>query len=157
MITQEQLKAILDYDPETGIFIWRGSGHGKRGTVGTVSPQGYRRIMIDYQQYPAHKLAWLYVHGEWVQLDHINLDRDDNRLLNLRKATRSENLGNCLSRRDGLKGCWFERRRRSYKKWGARIQKAGKVFRLGYFQTEKEANDAYGKAALVLQGEFARW
>src|SRR5712664_3026918 len=98
ILTAERLRELLNYDPETGIFRWdvvrRGCGIGKE--AGTSVSAGYRQISIDRRAYSEHRLARLYVHGHWPldEIDHINGVRDDNRLSNLRQATRSENAQN---------------------------------------------------------------
>lgn len=98
--TQELLKSLLRYDPTTGNF-WRGDK-----IIKTKNTTGYIQISVKGRKYCAHKLAWLYVYGEYVQgdLDHINRIRDDNRIANLRKVTRSENCQNCGMRSDNTSG-----------------------------------------------------
>ena len=155
-LTQERLRELLDYDPETGIFRWRASTGRKAGSeAGCLSHFGYRVIRINDQLYYAHRLIWLYVHGVWPsdQLDHINGVRLDNRLWNLREATNSENQGNRKVTRNGLKGAFFRKRNRN---WQSKIVKNGKCHSLGCFDTELEAHLAYVAAALRLHGEFAR-
>lgn len=103
MITQEQLKELLDYDPDTGIFTWKvdriAIGAGRK--AGWLSPRGYIYITINSRRYLAHRLVWLYAHGFLPsELDHINRDASDNRLCNLRVVTGSQNNRN---RRDN----WF--------------------------------------------------
>jgi hypothetical protein len=94
-LTAERLREILGYDPETGLFtrLVR-TGRIRAGEVaGTAHSRGYRSIVIDGRVYLSHRLAWLYVHGEWPpeQIDHINRNRADNRLVNLRAAKQSQN------------------------------------------------------------------
>lgn len=98
-ISRERLAQVLAYDPDTGAFTWLvtlGAKRPKGSIAGSLTPCGYRAIHIDGQRYPAHWLAWFYVHGEWpaVQIDHINCERDDNRIANLRPCTKSENQQN---------------------------------------------------------------
>lgn len=93
------LRDRLHYSPESGVFTWRrGAGaRAKAGAVaGTRTEQGYIRIGIDGRYYRAHRLAWLYVHGSWPveQIDHINGDRADNRIANLREVTAAGNRQN---------------------------------------------------------------
>lgn len=90
-LTAERLRELLDYDPETGYFRWRrdvGARAWKGQLAGTMARDGYEYIGIDRRRYPAHRLAWLYVHGEWPRglLRHLNWLRSDNRLENLREA-----------------------------------------------------------------------
>jgi hypothetical protein len=98
MLTAERLRELLDYDPETGRFIWRKdhptAKHIKAGSVaGTKNGRGYWVIGVAGAKYVAHRLAWLYVTGEWPAhlVDHENGDRLDNRFANLREATDSQN------------------------------------------------------------------
>jgi hypothetical protein len=88
-LTAERLRKRLRYDAETGLFTRRvGSGHAHAGDMaGSVHSTGYVRICIDGGRYTAHRLAWLYVHGVWPsgQIDHINRNRSDNRIANLRE------------------------------------------------------------------------
>lgn len=114
-LTQAQLKELLHYDPDTGIFTWKqprsgvvvGAVAGRKDTAGYWAIQIYRRI------FRAHRLAWLYVYGSWPSrdIDHINRARDDNRLCNLREATRSENSYNRLKKSDrqGVPGVYQKR------------------------------------------------
>jgi hypothetical protein len=103
MITAEYVRRRLQYDPETGEFVWRPRIGDKRwnaqfaGEVaGTINNQGYRRIVINGKIYMAARLAWLITHSEWPKnyIDHINRKRDDNRLANLRDVTPTENQNN---------------------------------------------------------------
>jgi hypothetical protein len=103
-MTADYLRSRLHYDPETGIFIWKPRGPGDKqwngklaGEVaGFMASGGYRRISIDGKLYKAARLAWLYVYGEWPKnhIDHINRVRDDDRLVNLRDVTHTENCNN---------------------------------------------------------------
>jgi hypothetical protein len=160
MLTQEYLKSIVDYDQETGVFTWR----VKRSNIpaGTVIGRGckawYGQAGIDGKLYLLHRLAWLYIHGRWPadDIDHINGDRHDNRIANLREATRAQNLlnkGPRASNTSGYKGVTWSKRRQ---KWMAQIGHGGRNFGLGYYQTAEEAHAAYVAAAAKLHGEFAR-
>lgn len=92
-LTLERVKELLHYDQETGLFYW----NAKRGrcaklsVAGSWNSYGYRRIKVDGRGYPAHRLAWLHVHGRWPQgeIDHINGIKHDNRIANLCEATSS--------------------------------------------------------------------
>ena len=97
MITQERLKEILSYNPETGEFSRsRSAGKNYRKKCGWVSKKGYFKIRVDGRQYYAQRLAWLYVHGNHPSgdIDHINHDKLDNRITNLRDVSRSYNSRN---------------------------------------------------------------
>jgi hypothetical protein len=157
-ITQERLKELLDYDPETGLFTWRSRSSNRiqvGDIAGSYSPYGYLQIRIDGRLYMAHRLAWLYINGELPKgiLDHANLLKDDNRISNLRPATKSQNGANGPVRHNGLKGAyWIDRAGR----WLSQIQKGGKAIYLGYFHTEQQAHCAWWAAAQHMHGEFAR-
>ena len=157
-LTQTRLKPLLDRNPEAGIFIFKISRGGKaKGTIaGTQTFNGYRQIAIDGKLYYEHRLAWLYMHGVWPtdQLDHINNDRSDNRLCNLREASQSENNANGLPRvgRIGLRGAYYIEERR---KWLAQIVANYQTIFLGYYDTAEKAHEAYINAAENIYGEFA--
>lgn len=97
-LTADRLRQVVRYDPETGLFRWVDQSWQRwRAEVGHVNAKdGYRRIWIDGRLYTAQRLAWLYMTGEWpeLDLDHINRRRADNRWTNLRSATRSANIKN---------------------------------------------------------------
>lgn len=159
MVTQERLKQLFHYDPETGVFIRRVThGNQVKGKIAGSMNHGYICIGVDMDEYPAHRLAWLYMTGEWpeYQLDHADYDRSNNRFANLREATHSENghnrgaNKNCLS---SLKGVHWDKRRN---KWYVRIMNNHKNNWLGYFEDKYQAALEYDKAAIKLHGEFAR-
>jgi hypothetical protein len=158
-LTAERLRALFRYDADTGafIFITRAARRVQIGDrAGSVNNEGYRHIHIDGRSYKAHRLAWLYVNGEWPMgmVDHINGNTDDNRIANLREASRSQNLANSrLMRRGKLIHKGVSQRKG---KWIARIQRNGHPRFLGYFATEQEAIAAYKTAAAELFGSFAR-
>lgn len=151
MITVEKLRALFNYDPDTGVFT-RLTRRG-RFPAGSVAghlrgKDGYLTIMIDGREYPAHRLAWLYTHGRWptVDIDHKDGIRHNNRLLNLREATGSINAQNrhkasSLSS-TGLLGVYMNRgapRARITIHGGRRID-------LGRFETPELAHAAYIEA-----------
>lgn len=137
------------YDPETGKF-WREAGCNGR--------LGYRQIWFRGRQEMEHRVAWFLHYGEWPKdhIDHVNGNRSDNRIVNLRLATCSENQCNRSKPQNntsGFKGVsWIER----YRVWQATIRFAGKNKFLGRFATREEASDAYNQAALKHHGNFAR-
>ena len=97
MLNQKRLKEVLTYDSETGIFVWRSKKSRNKGKVaGHLRSDGYVAITVDSKLYRAHRLAWLYVHSYFPEhdIDHMNGVRDDNRLVNLREASRACNLQN---------------------------------------------------------------
>ena len=164
MIDLARLKELLTYDPVTGIFVWshakigKGRGRIEPGTTAGRLLKGYVAIKIDQRQYYAHRLAYLYVNGVWPleEIDHINGNKSDNRICNLRPATRSQNGMNTGAKRSsasGIKGVdWNKKDHR----WRARIRTPQGRKDLGGFLTKEEAAAAYAKAAEELHGEFAR-
>lgn len=161
LISAEDIRNILSYDPASGLFLWKvdRSYRVKAGyKAGHVTPLGYHAIEIAGRKFMAHRLAWLIVSGKWpaFDIDHLNGDRLDNRIENLREASRSENCSNKLSRCDsksGVKGVFWNKK---LSKWQAQISKNGKQIYLGVFETMDEAKAAYRRAAAELHGPFAR-
>lgn len=101
MITHEKLKEMLTYNPDTGEFI-RQSGK----VAGSTHIEGYHNIMIEGKKYLSHRLAWFYMTGTWPVscIDHVNRVRNDNRWVNLREASRSQNQMNAKVRADNKLG-----------------------------------------------------
>jgi len=125
MITQQELKKKLEYNPESGNFRWKvNTGGGRIGAVaGYKRSEGYINIHLGKKQFPAHRLAWLYVHGYLPEndIDHRNRIKHDNRLSNLRESSRQcNNRNSCrqCNNTSGVTGIIFEKR---YKKWMAQI------------------------------------
>jgi hypothetical protein len=162
VITHSRLLDLLHYDPSTGVFTRRVQRQKyKAGEVaGKIRPEdGYVIIGIDGRSYVAHRLAWLYVYGEWPpnKLDHKNLIKSDNRIENLRHATQAENTCNAKKRssnKSGWKGVHWNK---NLKKWSASISFKNKRLYLGSFNDVKEAAEAYIFAALEIHGEYARF
>ena len=149
--TASDALAALDYDPQSGVFRFRASrGRRKAGDVaGYVKADGYRMIHVGDKWRYAHRLAWLVSTGSWpeAEIDHINGQRDDNRLANLRAATRSENMRNVPSNKG-----WHRKGTR----WQALIRINGERKYLGTFSTERDAQTTYEQAAQKLHGVFAK-
>ncbi len=150
-LTAERLRELLHYDPDTGVFTWINSskirGHCvKAGSVaGTKFGHKYVRIGFSGVRYYAHRLAWLYVYGFFPNevIDHINGDGHDNRISNLRAATRAQNQQNMKIHKDnssGFLGVSFHKNRG---KWAARICIGSKPKHLGMFSTAEAAHKAY--------------
>ena len=137
IISQKELKRILHYCPETGVFTWLVSrGRISVGTIaGATNNLGYCQIGINKTLHLAHRLAWLYMTGEFPsdQIDHLNHVRDDNAWPNLRGATQLINSRNTTKRSDnksGIVGVCFVSREN---KWLSFIHHDGKCIHLGYF------------------------
>ena len=143
-MNQEVIKFLFEYNPETGIFVWK---HNKK-IAGNKTSNGYWKITFLKKQYKAHRLVWIYMYGnipEGYEIDHINRIRNDNRLSNLRLATRKQNCNNRNKRIDntsGYPGVYWDKDK---KKWRAQCQIDGKVVRLGRFNNAHEAHEAYEK------------
>lgn len=165
MLTSDHLKELLHYDPDTGVFTWlkdriAGKGNGYvRTPAGTVAdaphPDGYRQIKIEGVRYLSHRLAFFYMTGEWPtdDVDHIDLNRTNNRWENIRPATRSQNKFNTLVRADsktGVKGVSFH-----HGKYRAMIMVEGERINLGIYDGVGEAAMSYALAAQELHGEYA--
>jgi hypothetical protein len=155
-LTQEYLKECLDYNPEAGIFIrkarpithfksrramnaWNARFAGKLSN--RLCQWGYLNIKIDKNVYKAHRLAWLYVYGELPvgQIDHINHDKLDNRITNLRQVTQSQNQRNMIRRKDnksGLPGIHYSR---SINKWIVQVSANQGRECLGAYEDKFEA------------------
>ena len=146
-LTQERLKELLHYDPETGVFTWRVHvGSAQPGQVaGAWEGYGYRFMNVLGHRYTHHRLAYLYMTGSFPpnQLDHINGVRSDNRWVNLRPATDAQNRQNMKKKvgtRSTLQGVtWFPRDGT----WMSRLMHNYKSYFLGYFGSETEAHEAY--------------
>jgi hypothetical protein len=172
------VRACLDYDPDTGIFTWRERPRehfpderiwhtinarcaskvaGSRCYGGIYKERDYWAVGLAQARYPAHRLAWLLVYGAdpWpLEIDHIDGDGLNNRIANLRLATRGQQLANARLRKDnrlGIKG--ITRFRGGYQ---ASIRANRKIHHLGTFPTIEEATEARRKAAIEFHGEYAR-
>lgn len=159
-LTADRLRQLVHYDPLTGEFRWQKqiSSHAIPGRLaGTVSKHnGYLHIAIDKKIYRAHRLAWLYVHGEWpIRLDHRNRVRTDNRIANLRLASISQNKANSRLRHDNASGFKGAYRRNDSGRYQAAIRFEGRLISLGCYETAIEAHRAYITKAREVFGEFA--
>lgn len=157
-LTQEYLKSRLHYDKDTGIFTWKTtrSNRLKVGQqAGTLSPDGYVIISIDYKRYVASRLVMLYVEGICPNfVDHRDTDRQNNRYSNLRTATMQENNCNTImynTNTSGIKGLsWCKRRL----VWRAYVTKQGDTYRKD-FKSKELAEIWVINVRNQLHGEFA--
>jgi hypothetical protein len=169
---REYILEALDYDPLTGLFTWRerpphhfaSEQYQKRFNkkyagkhAGNISSRKYLRVRLQEIEYNLHRLAWIIVHGEPLppEIDHRDRDRLNNKIANLRAATRDQNRVNVGPLKNnvlGVKGVVFRRG-----KFKARIMINGLRYDLGQFDTLEMAGKAYQDAAIALHGEFARW
>ena len=159
MLNQKILKEYLSYDCNSGIFIRLKSGNNKTKVgeaAGNKHSSGYSFIFVNYKSYAAHRLAWLYVYGEFPNecIDHINNDRSDNRINNLREATHSQNNSNVVCKKNnksGYKGVHYDNTKRKYI---AQIGFNKKRIHLGVFDCPIEAHIVYDNKAKELFGKF---
>lgn len=149
-VTAERLRELFSYDPERGILSRLVPRNGtKTGPIpGTLTNRGYLQISADNRRYYVHRIAWMISHGEipdGLYIDHVNGNRSDNRLANLRLLTIAENCQNRhgvhRSREGGILGVDLKRG-----KWRARINIGGRQVEIGLFPTQDEASEAYLKA-----------
>ena len=150
-LTQDRLKELLDYDPETGIFINktnRGKKIKKGSKTGHLDKDGYWQICIDYKNYRAHRLVFLYMEGYLPEngIDHIDRNKLNNRRNNLREVSQTCNRRNCniyKANKSGVTGvCWYKRD----KKWEVSIRNFGKKIFCGYFENIIDAAKARWEA-----------
>lgn len=157
-LTQSQLKDLLHYSIETGVFTWiKARGPMPVGRIaGKTDKKGYGVITINRKNYLSHRLAWLYVMGEFPAqaIDHINGIRSYNKFENLRLASQSQNNFNTgikSTNTSGFKGVVWSK---AANKWQAQSRVKGKNFYLGCYSTPELAYKAYQKHAMLNHGEF---
>ena len=158
-VTQEFLKEHLEY--RDGHLWWIKPRQRVKVSqqFGSCYSTGYRVGMLKGKRYLEHRLIWLYHYGVWPKehIDHINGVKDDNRIENLREATVQQNNFNRKSAKGSSskhKGvCWNKER----KKWEVRYRYKGKVYHVGYYETETEAAEAYRKATEHLHKDYANY
>ena len=146
MLTHERLTELLHYDESTGIFTRKVKVASRlAGSVaGAKHNKGYVQIMIDCENYLAHRLAWFYFYKEWPknQIDHINRIKTDNRIENLRDVTNSINQHNNSTRRHNTSGTTGVMSLKSRNCWCAQIYVNNKRIYLGVFKTKEQAISA---------------
>jgi hypothetical protein len=138
MVTQEKLKEVLDYNKDTGIFIWKKKikSVNKGDIAGSFKQTGYISIAVNGKSYYAHRLAWVYINGNVLnvedKLDHINRIRTDNSIDNLRIASISENACNTgvlVRNTSGIKGLSYRTRSNTFE---GSLVKEGKLYSKSY-------------------------
>ena len=143
-LTQKELRKNLNYNPTTGIFTWavnKANGTHIGDIAGYINCSGYHLIKVNYNLYPTHRLAWLYVYGYFPEhdIDHRNGIRNDNRLSNLREVSRSCNLQNCKifsTNTTGFPGVHWSKRDNN---WRVRIEINQKKYHLGNYDDPLDA------------------
>jgi len=167
MLTATELRDLLHYDPNTGLFTWtrtlrtgfKGNGiRCRQGAIAGKTSDRYSKICVGGGRYYAHRLAFLYMTGEWPNgiVDHIDGNGMNNAWSNLRKASSSQNVANgklAKNNRSGFKGVYRHKQTGNYV---ALIHAGGQKYHLGCFPTPEEAHAAYMTAAKIYFGEFAR-
>jgi len=158
-LTAERLKQQFHYDPLTGVFTRLTGPRGVGAPSGYVHSRGYVHISVEGVEYKAHRLAWLYMTGEWplLQIDHEDTVRSNNVWTNLRLATRSQNQGNSRPiRKTNTSGFKGVSRHPQNQKWVAYINRDGQSTYLGSYDNINHAAAAYRAAALQAFGQFSR-
>lgn len=173
LLPPEQLRQMLRYEPETGKLFWLprtrsmfkkerfwlawNTRFAGKEALYADNGSGYRGGSILNRTILAHRAAWCVHHGYWPdQVDHINLNKKDNRLVNLREANRSQNLFNTPAQSNntsGVKGVYWHK---PAGKWLAQIGFMRRKTYLGLFGNLEDASAAYEKASKILHGEFGR-
>lgn len=156
-----ELQKRLSYDPETGVFRWEVKA-AQRAPAGSVAggrdSKGYLRVRHDGVLYPCHRLAWLFVYEEdpgELEVDHINGNKSDNRISNLRITTREgnrQNIGAYTSNKSGHKGVHWHKDKHC---WVAQVKAYGFVRRAGGFVSAEAAHSWAVDTREALHGEFA--
>jgi hypothetical protein len=168
--TADEVRAVLDYDPESGILTWLARQGDDRATkawnakhankqAGSLNKKGYLQVRLFGRNYQAHRVIWLLVTGRWpsgFDIDHSDTVRSNNRLDNLRLATNSQNRANSKkpsNNTSGFKGVHFSK---VVDRYVASISVNGRTHHLGCYGTPEAAHAAYLNAAEWHFGPFAR-
>lgn len=155
----EVLRDKLSYDQETGHLIWNHTTQWtKKGQVAGTICLGYVKISINKVIIPAHRIVWAMQHGRWPfgEIDHINGNRADNRIENLREVTHQQNCMNRVkaqNNKSGYKGVSWHK---TAQKWQSHLSIGGKSIYLGLFETPEKAFEVYNEAAQMAYGMFLR-
>ena len=156
MITQTELKNLLHYDSGSGLFYWLRKDSCK--IAGRTKKNGRVEIRVNKKLYAAHRLAWLYVYGEFPEhvVDHIDGNPNNNSIQNLRSVTRSQNLYNSkipITNTSGVKGVHWSSREN---KWRVKLHVNGKEKNFGYFDSLEVAKLIITEARDKFHGEYCR-
>ena len=145
-LTAQRLRELFEYNPETGLF--RCLYKRKKGRALKEYSPNYRVMRVDGVTHTAHRLAWLYVNGRWPEdnIDHIDGNRLNNRMQNLRDVTSAVNTQNVKRAPISNKSCGLLGVTKDKKKWSASIATNGKRILLGTFETAEIAHQAYLEA-----------
>jgi hypothetical protein len=155
----EVLHDKLSYDPKSGHLTWNYTTQWtKKGTIAGTNCLGYIKISVNKVIIPAHRIAWAMHYGTWPfgEIDHINGNRVDNRIENLREVTHQQNCMNrakAQNNKSGYKGVSWHK---VAKKWQAHLSIGGKSVYLGLFETAEKAHDAYEQSVQMAYGMFLR-
>lgn len=174
LITAEDVRKLLDYDPETGLFVWRrrslrlgferidkgwNTRYENKLVAIRLDKRGYRQICIaPFSNMFAHRIAWLHVFGSWPadEIDHINGDPLDNRISNMRVVNRQQNMINQKLRKDNTSGVKGVSLHKKSNMWHVHINVDKKIKVLGTFRTIEEAASVRKQAEIKYHGEYAR-
>ena len=152
MLSVAELRQALEYDPATGTFRWKvqKNAYGGKTQVGEIAghtaKNGYVLIGLNGRVYRAHRLAWYFTHGQWPEqvIDHIDGNRANNALANLREVTIAQNAQNIhRAHRDSACGLLGVEKHTQCNRYGARISAGGRRRYLGLYKTAEEAHAAY--------------
>lgn len=160
-LTQDNLLNVIEYIPETGEFIrlvTMGAVALRGSSAGALTKAGYSIIALGKNRYYAHRLAYFYMLGVMPtdDIDHLDGNPSNNSWINLRDATKSENMANQKLRIDNISGVKGVIYRKEYDNYGVTITKAGKRIWLGSYPTLEEASEIAIKGREQLHKEFAR-
>lgn len=158
-LTQEEAHRLFEY--KDGVLFWKEMTTNRTKNIvgriaGYIHPKGYRLIRVKGYQYKAHRLMFLYHHGYVPEfIDHINGVKDDNRIENLRPATKAQNCQNTVKRASNTSGVKGVSKMPRLQLWRARIQSNGQKYEVGGFKTKELAADFIGLLRDLTHGEFA--
>lgn len=158
-LTAEQARDLFRYEPETGLLYWRATGKG-RGDISLpavrLNGHGYWIVCVNYRRYRAHRVIWLMERGEWPahELDHINGDRADNRMVNLREVTTSQNQMNRRKAKNNTSGVTGVSWHSIGKKWAVELWVRGRKRYFGLHEDLEFAELVSSEARRKYHGEF---